>query len=131
MTEVRKRKPFVRTPAHAAAISAALKGRTYTPKFERVCACGIAFKTAASNAKFCSRKCNRAARGHGIRHAPEFAHFPKRCAICSSTNHLVGDHNHATGAARGILCRNCNLAIGHMHDNPEKLRAAALYLENL
>lgn len=60
------------------------------------------------------------------------------CAICGQpeTNaprgtvaSLAVDHDHDTGAIRGLLCSNCNRAIGLMRDNPELLRAAADYLE--
>lgn len=39
------------------------------------------------------------------------------------------DHDHRTGANRGLLCHGCNLAIGHVDDSPERLRALADYLE--
>ena len=132
--EVRKKMSSSRTGQtfsleHRAAISASLKGRIAEKKYHRVCACGSAFSSGAWNARFCSRRCNRAARGHGLKHAPEFAHFPKLCAICAATADLVGDHEHRTGRPRGLLCRNCNLAIGNMFDDPSRLRAAAAYLE--
>lgn len=56
------------------------------------------------------------------------------CDICgepfSSTKHRHVDHDHETGKARGLLCSNCNHAIGKMKDSPELLRKAADYLEN-
>ena len=112
-----------------AKIAASNKGKVRLVKYERQCACGAAFSSAAINAKFCSTTCGRASRGHGLRHAPEFAHYAKHCAICTSTEQLVGDHCHDSGKPRGILCRNCNLALGNMADDPERLRAAAAYLE--
>ena len=57
----------------------------------------------------------------------------RRCALCKT--HKPGgagwatDHDHQTGQVRGILCNPCNLAIGLMADDPERLRAAADYLE--
>eukprot|EP01039_Chlorochromonas_danica_P007000 gene7000-7743_t len=55
----------------------------------------------------------------------------KSCGICkeafgSEVSHV--DHNHATGAVRGILCMNCNTSIGKMKDNPSFLVQAATYL---
>lgn len=42
---------------------------------------------------------------------------------------LAVDHNHATGEVRGALCYRCNIAIGHMEDDPDRLIAAARYLQ--
>lgn len=56
------------------------------------------------------------------------------CAICGSDSpndkNWCVDHNHSTGAVRGILCGLCNKGLGSFQDNPETLRAAALYLDN-
>lgn len=56
------------------------------------------------------------------------------CAIC--TKHyedqpkaMAVDHCHETGKVRGLLCSNCNRAIGLLQDNPDLLREAANYLE--
>jgi Recombination endonuclease VII len=38
------------------------------------------------------------------------------------------DHCHTTGEVRGLLCNGCNVAIGRMKDDPNRLRAAAVYL---
>ncbi len=55
------------------------------------------------------------------------------CAICKGTcprkNRLAVDHDHSTGEVRGLLCDPCNSAIGIMEDSPERLRAAADYIE--
>lgn len=53
-----------------------------------------------------------------------------KCAIClveGKPFHV--DHNHKNGKIRALLCSNCNTALGLLHDAPETLRAAALYLE--
>jgi hypothetical protein len=43
---------------------------------------------------------------------------------------LPVDHDHETGAIRGILCIDCNRALGMFRDDPRLLRKAAKYLEN-
>ena len=43
-------------------------------------------------------------------------------------NKLCIDHCHDTGKVRGLLCNDCNLAIGY-GKNPATLRSAAEYLE--
>lgn len=53
-----------------------------------------------------------------------------RCAICNRkmwSPHI--DHNHSTGAVRGLLCSNCNTGIGLLGDSPERLLSAILYLD--
>jgi transposase len=53
-----------------------------------------------------------------------------RCAICGNgvDGRLTVDHNHETGAIRGLLCPTCNSAIGLLKDNIEYLHSAIKYL---
>jgi hypothetical protein len=53
------------------------------------------------------------------------------CAICSEegTRQLSVDHCHTTGRIRGLLCDNCNHALGKFRDNPVRIRRALEYLE--
>ena len=57
-----------------------------------------------------------------------------KCAICGGVNDrghsLCADHDHKTGLIRGLLCRTCNLGIGHLQDDPALLRKAADYIEH-
>lgn len=55
------------------------------------------------------------------------------CAICGAEapehkSHAV-DHDAISGRLRGILCENCNRAIGQLGHDPERIRAAADYLD--
>lgn len=59
------------------------------------------------------------------------------CAVCRSQpavksghSRLHIDHDHKTGAVRGLLCYPCNLAIGRFKDCPENMRRAADYVES-
>ena len=60
------------------------------------------------------------------------------CALCDKPDYdkrndcpraLAVDHDHATGKMRGLLCANCNHALGMAHDDPFLLRRMADYIE--
>jgi len=55
-----------------------------------------------------------------------------RCKICSSefisTKHTHIDHCHDTNRVRGLLCNNCNLALGQFNDNTDNMDNAIKYL---
>jgi hypothetical protein len=74
----------------------------------------------------------------GMRHRQQ-----NRCSICLSELPMVPtvDHDHALAGlhghgtrfgcprcVRGLLCRDCNLMLGHARDSVETLRAAVTYL---
>lgn len=54
------------------------------------------------------------------------------CAICEGppTHHgrLVVDHDHASGAIRGLLCWGCNVQIGRLRDSPGLVQKILDYL---
>lgn len=52
-----------------------------------------------------------------------------QCAICkTSGKNLVVDHCHQSGQVRGLLCSNCNAALGFLKDSVEVFIRAAEYL---
>ena len=57
-----------------------------------------------------------------------------RCAICgcklnsSRYTRFAGDHDYRTGKLRGLLCTNCNTALGLFKDSIERLEMAKRYL---
>jgi hypothetical protein len=62
-----------------------------------------------------------------------------RCGICGEpestaragkTMSLAVDHCHGSGRVRGLLCNNCNRAVGLLKDDAELLRKAIVYLES-
>ena len=58
------------------------------------------------------------------------------CKICRKRHNpdvlkgrLFVDHDHATGKVRGLLCVNCNTALGHTDDRIDILEKAIAYLK--
>lgn len=53
------------------------------------------------------------------------------CAICGSAPNghpLHVDHDHTTGAVRGLLCQQCNTGLGNFRDDIALLDRAMQYL---
>ena len=61
------------------------------------------------------------------------------CAICfkpektihgntKKVQHLSVDHNHITKKVRGLLCSNCNTALGLLDENAERAQSMISYL---
>ena len=57
-----------------------------------------------------------------------------KCGICLESDvesiNMAVDHDHVTGAIRGLLCRPCNIGIGLLKDDIERLGMAIRYLQN-
>ena len=57
------------------------------------------------------------------------------CAICGIhqgklNKKLAKDHCHTTGKNRGLLCGNCNLALGLLKENPSIMLKMMIYVDD-
>lgn len=110
--------------------------------------CGNEFIPKAPSELYCSETCRK----YGVTEAYykrvyrinieqylDIAEKQKyKCAICGQDNFpmkdcssgaLVVDHDHTTGEIRGLLCHNCNRALGLLQDNKSYLQSALNYLK--
>lgn len=110
--------------------------------------CGAIFSPMAPSHLTCSQKCadrmiqtRYLMRNYGIKLSDYERMLESQknlCAICGGTGfrmaehhklYLVVDHCHTTGKVRGLLCHNCNRALGLLKDSKETLGNAIQYLE--
>lgn len=57
-----------------------------------------------------------------------------RCWACGAPQHTKRhphhvDHDHRTFVVRGLLCRECNLALGLLEDSPKRITSLLRYIE--
>jgi hypothetical protein len=97
--------------------------------------CGRTDKRTETNRKDCNR-CSNLWKCYRITHQQYenlLAEQNNQCKICSKAGldgtPLAVDHCHTTGRIRGLLCSNCNTAIGLLYDNKELLQNAINYLK--
>ena len=112
--------------------------------------CGAVFSPLAPSHLYCSEACSQ----HALTSAYLMRNYDitlehylmmleeqnHRCAICGGEGFtmdkkhrvkLVVEHDHVTGRVRGLLCHNCNRALGLFHDNTKHLEVAITYLEGV
>lgn len=63
----------------------------------------------------------------------QYLRYGHRCQICDRhedefSRRLSVDHCHKTGKLRGLLCHQCNFALGSLQDDPNIAASAAAYL---
>jgi hypothetical protein len=84
----------------------------------------------ASACNVCRNHKSTASRyGISTSEAAELRSGSQVCEICQRTQKLEVDHDHTTGAVRGMLCSRCNGALGQFCDSVEMLKLAIQYLE--
>lgn len=111
--------------------------------------CGTMFSPKAPSEHYCSDRCKDRAyttaylnRKYGITlsdYERMHAEQSGRCKICGGEGFvmdkdrhslkLVVDHCHVTDKVRGLLCHNCNRALGLLKDNIQTLENAIAYLK--
>lgn len=121
--------------------------QTFGPKVCKIC--GDLYTPVAPCHLYCSQYCadtshseNYLRRNYKISLEEAACIFEKqsgRCAVCGSKGFrmnpnamflLVVDHDHTTGKVRGMLCHNCNRALGLLQDNISALETSIKYLES-
>jgi recombination endonuclease VII len=106
--------------------------------------CSVSYSSPDGRQHYCSAECTRTAkslreafRRYGITMQEYRAVWVRQggvCAICkqperTERNHLLTiDHDHVMGHVRGLLCSQCNRAIGLLQDDPKVIEAAARYV---
>jgi hypothetical protein len=77
-------------------------------------------------------------RKYGITHEDKaniLVRQDNKCAACSIVLDLFNnrdfciDHCHSSKAVRGILCYGCNISLGFMKENSERIRKLADYID--
>lgn len=111
--------------------------------------CGKTFTPTSPCMFYCSEPCevdgytnNYLKRNYGVTlswYKEKHQEQGGRCAICNGegfimdpSRHrtkLVVDHCHDTGRVRGLLCHNCNRALGLFKDSETSLLSAVSYLK--
>lgn len=60
---------------------------------------------------------------------PEARRSGRRRRSDTETSSLHVDHCHTTGAVRGLLCSECNQALGLLGEDPDRVKALLKYIE--
>lgn len=111
--------------------------------------CGTVFEPQAPSHLYCSQECtdlmftsNYLRRNYDItveQYQKMLTEQNSKCKICNKPGFkikeshkllLVVDHCHKTGKVRGLLCHNCNRALGLLQDSVTNLENAIQYLIN-
>ena len=116
---------------------------------KKICkSCDKEYQPAAPQQFYCSEPCTKRGyrnhyllRNYGItveQYENMLNEQDHKCKLCLSEGFLMGvchemklvvDHCHKHGHVRGLLCHNCNRALGLLQDNPDTLQRGMEYLK--
>lgn len=124
-----------------------------TARENKTCACGKEFTPKSNRQIHCHRRCHNPRNYNGLEYTDAQRNYKLKltygisleeynqlftdqegcCAICripqsELRQNLHVDHNHDTNEIRGLLCQNCNFALGLLKDDPALVRAALEYV---
>jgi hypothetical protein len=92
--------------------------------------CPLCGKEPVDNKRFCQEclyKETASDFGISIEEVARLRKLP--CEVCGETERTVLDHDHVTGATRGILCNGCNAALGFVKENTKTLQSLISYIQ--
>lgn len=114
-------------------------GKKGVASYRKSCATKKAGEWHAKNIARCQeRRRERTMQSYGLSGWDEYERLLAAqggvCAICGVDScprygRLSVDHDHATGAVRGLLCHACNIMLGSARDRISTLQRAAQYLK--
>jgi hypothetical protein len=105
--------------------------------------CAKEYKLKGPASRYCSEQCRKDSK-RCVKYGMDYKSYcelvaSKVCSICNTDGFvmdasrydsgLVIDHCHETGTVRGMLCHNCNRALGLFQDNISLMKTAINYLE--
>lgn len=79
------------------------------------------------SAKLC-KPCQRKTYRYKIT-VEQYINLKQVCEVCGGDNKIHIDHNHITGNFRGVLCAQCNAALGLLKENSEIISSLSKYIE--
>lgn len=112
-------------------------GVTYTPRLKTQTRCGSPKCAHAHRRAIDKHRASHLARKFGIT-PDEYDRMLEAqgnvCAICNAPcatgRRLAVDHDHRTGAIRGLLCFRCNVVLGKFDDDLDLFASATTYLRS-
>lgn len=91
--------------------------------------CGTHYRRASGRDRGAHKRAHNVKARYGLTIEQYDAIIARGCEICGSRLHPHLDHDHATGAARGCLCKLCNSALARIEHVVGWCEKAHVYLQ--